>query len=95
MYDETKKAIKKAFKIGKLIFGIGPEKYNILFEATNNVKCPSHKELKHYIDEGLCFEDALVMELKKRYIEAARQAGFNKKYGLAMLEYAAMMEEVK
>jgi hypothetical protein len=27
MYDETKKAVEKAFQIGKVIFGLGKERY--------------------------------------------------------------------
>lgn len=94
MYEETKKAIKKAFEIGKLIFSLKQEKYNLLLKETSKIKCPSRGELNSYIEEGICFDDALIMELKNRYIKAARKVGLSDRYGIAMLEYAAMMEEV-
>jgi hypothetical protein len=40
-------------------------------------------------------EDALILELKRRYKSAAISSGFTEKQGLAMLEYAAMLEELK
>lgn len=95
MYDETKKAVKKAFQIGKIIFSLGPEQYSKLLSAVSSVRHPTKKELKSYLDDGLCLEDALITELKERYKSAARRAGFTGKQGLAMLEYAAMLEELK
>ena len=95
MYDETKKAVAKAFKIGKIIFGLGSDKYNILLKATNAVRYPTKDELKSYFAEGLCLEDALIEELKSRYKRAAIRAGFNEEHGIAMLEYAAMLEDLK
>jgi hypothetical protein len=95
MYEETKKAVRKAFQIGKIVFGLGSERYSQLLKAVSSVRHPSNKELKPYMEEGLCLEDALITELKQRYKEAALRAGFTEKQGLAMLEYAAMMEELK
>ena len=95
MYEETKKAVRKAFQIGKIIFSLGPEKYSILLKTVASVRHPSTKELQSYLDDGVCLEDALIMELKTRYKTAALRAGFTERQGLAMLEYAAMLEELK
>jgi hypothetical protein len=95
MYDETKKAVEKAFQIGKVIFGLGKERYGQLLKAVSSVRHPSNKDLKPYLNDGLCLEDALIVELKRRYKSAALQAGFTERQGLAMLEYAAMLEELK
>lgn len=95
MDDETKKAVKKAFEIGKVIFGLGSKKYRRLLSATDMVHYPTNEELKAYFDEGLCLEDALITELKSRYKRAAVQAGFSEEHGIAMLEYAAMLEDLK
>lgn len=95
MNRETKEAIKKAFAISKTIFGLGPEKYKQLYKATSSVKVPTERELKHYLDDGLCLEDAFIAELKLRYKSAAVHSGFTERQGLAMLEYAAMLEDLK
>jgi hypothetical protein len=95
MYNETKLAVKKAFEIGKVIFGLGPEKYAKLVKAVSKVRFPSDKELKKYMIEGLCLEDAKGLELKKRYEQAAIDAGFTKKQGFTMLKYAAILKEIE
>jgi len=95
MYDETKRAVKKAFQVGKIIFTLGEERYNQLLRAVSSVRHPTQKELKPYLDDGLCLEDALITELKRRYMAAATHSGFTKRQGLAVLEYAAMLEELK
>lgn len=95
MYDETKKAVEKAFKIGKIIFSLGPDRYNQLLKVTQSIRFPTNKDLTPYLKDGFCLEDALITELKRRYMEIAERAGFTKKQGLAMLEYAAMLEELK
>lgn len=95
MYEETKKAVAKAFQIGKIIFSLGAERYGRLLKAVSSVRHPTKKELKSYMDDGLCLEDAMIMELKHRYKSAALGAGFTERQGLAMLEYAAMLEELK
>ena len=95
MYEETKKAIKKVLQVSKIIFTLGEDKYNKLLKAVGSIKHPTQKELKPYLDDGLCLEDALITELKYRYMTAAVEAGFTKRQGLAVLEYAAILEELK
>jgi hypothetical protein len=95
MYNETKLAVKKAFEIAKIIFGLGPERYAKLVKAVSSVRFPTDRELKDYLVEGLCLEDAKGLELKKRYERAAVDAGFTRKQGFAMLKYAAMLKEIE
>lgn len=95
MYDETKIAIKKAFSIGKIIFSLGGKKYSVLLEAVSNIKPPTKDDLSSYLLDGKSLEDALIMEIRDRYKRAAIAAGFSEKHGIAMLEYAALLEELK
>ena len=94
MFDETKTAVIKAFEIGRILFKMGSKKYNELLEATIKIRPPTMDELEVYIDDGMEMEDAMIEALKKLYVEAALGAGFTEQQGLAMLSYAAMMEEV-
>jgi len=95
MYNETKITVRKAFEIAKIIFGLGPEKYSQLLKAISRVSFPEDKDLKEYLADGLCPEDAMGLELKHRYEKAAVTAGFTKKQGFAMLQYAAMLKEIE
>jgi len=95
MYYETKIAVRKAFALGRMLFGLGKEKYEELFAATSRVKPPTQDELQPYIEHGYSLEDAMIAELEDRYKRAAVTAGFPEKYGLAMLKYAAMEQELE
>ena len=95
MYDETKLAVKKAFEIGKTIFSLGGEKYSVLLKAVSGIHPPTKKDLTLHLINGSSFEDALIMEIRDRYKRAAIAAGFSEKHGIAMLEYAALLEELK
>jgi len=95
MYYETKIAVRKAFALGRMLFGLGREKYERLYAATSKVKPPTQDELLPYTERGFSLEDAMIAELSERYKAAAIAAGFPEKYGLAMLEYAAMEQELK
>lgn len=94
MYEETKIAVKKAFEVGRILFSLGIEKYNKLLEITKKIKAPSLEELNKYVESGLSVEDAFIFVLKDRYKKAAVSAGFTERQGLAMLDYAAMLEEM-
>lgn len=95
MYNETKLAVRKAFDIGKRLFFMGYENYLKLLEATSKVAEPTDKEMASYIEDGLTKEDAIIALLREKYREAAVKAGFTEDQGLAMLEYAALLEEIK
>jgi len=95
MYNETKVAVRKAFEVGKLLFSIGGKKYMTLLNATSKIKPPIKEELEQYLKEGASLEDAIIKEMKKRYKDAALSAGFEAKHGVAMLEYAALLEEIR
>jgi hypothetical protein len=95
MYNETKLAVKKAFDISKRLFFMGYENYLKLLETTSKVAMPTEKEVASYVEDGLPAEDAQIAALKEKYKQAAVEAGFTEDQGLAMLEYAAMLEEMK
>lgn len=91
MYSETKKAVKKAFEIGQIIFGLGKTKYTELLNITNKISAPTIRELEQY---DCPMEEAIVIELKKRYTNAAKSVGLTEKEGMAMLEYAVFIQEL-
>lgn len=95
MYHETKIAVRKALILGRMLFGLGQERYGLLLAATSNIRPPTQDELQLYIERGYSMEDAMIAELQDRYRNAAVAAGFAENYGLAMLEYAAMEQELK
>ena len=94
MYEETKIAIKKAFEIGRELFLMGAQKYTELLAATSRVRPPTIQETNVYVEDGMSLEEAIIEILRERYIQAAQDAGFTEDQGLAMLEYAAMLEEM-
>jgi hypothetical protein len=94
LYDETKKAVKKAFEIGRVLFSLGTEKYTILLKALSLIRPPIKSELDDYINDGMSLEEAIITEMKKRYKQAAVNSGFQERHGLAMLEYAALLDEM-
>ena len=94
MYNETKNALKKAFEISKKLFFIGPKKYSILLNATSSIRSPSKEELEEHTSKGKELEEAMEIVLKEKYGRAAIGAGFTRSQGIAMLEYAAMLEEI-
>ncbi len=94
MYNETKKAIKKAFEVSKILFSLGP-KYNELIKATSSIVCPSEEEVKHLISDNMTKEEAIISELKRIYKQKAIQIGLDEKHGEALLDYISLLEESK
>lgn len=95
MYNETKIALRKAFEVSRTLFFMGPRKYSVLLNATSSIKPPSKKELEEYMCKGRSLEEAMEIVLKEKYRRASVSAGFTEEQGIAMLEYAAMLEEIK
>jgi hypothetical protein len=93
MFYETKIAVKKAFTLSKMLFGLGQGKYEELLAIATAIKQPTLEELLPYVESGYSREDAIVIELQTRYKKAAILAGLPEEYGLAMLEYAALERE--
>jgi hypothetical protein len=89
MYDETKKAIIKAFDIGRVLFSLGND-YNKLLNATKEIKAPLIEELE--ISGSI--EDAIFNELKNRYVKTALKIGLKEKHGIAMFEYAILLKAI-
>jgi len=95
MYIETKMLLKKAFQISKILFFMGPEKYTELLRITKSIRPPTREEINKHIENGLLLEDAIKISLTDRYKSAAKSNGFTEEQGVAMLEYAAILEELK
>lgn len=93
MYNETKDAIKKAFKIGYILFSMG-DKYKKLLEIVDKIRPPSMEEINENYREGINIEEIIVDLLKEKYKSAAISAGFTEEQGLAMLEYVSILEEL-
>lgn len=94
MYEETKRALKKAFEVCNLLYSLG-SKYNDLLSATKKIKTPTPEEVKYLISDTIDLEKAIVIELKERYKKAAKEVGLEEKYGLAVIDYIALLEELK
>lgn len=95
MYLETKELLKKSFKISKILFFMGPLRYNKLLELTSRIKPPFRNEVMSYVEEGLLLEEAIRLLLIEKYKEVAVNNGFTENQGIAMLEYALLLEEIK
>lgn len=92
MYNETKEALKRAFSLSKILFGMGKENYNKLLNATSTITLPTEEELKRY--EGFNKESAIIIDLQEKFKRVALANGFTEKQGLAMLEYASILREM-
>ena len=95
MTEDTKTAVKKAFNIGKIIFSLSIERYNKLLKLIEMVNFPTNEELNHNLKDNLTSEDVLILELKNRCANIAKANGFDGEQGIAMLEYAAILEDCK
>ena len=93
MYGETKRALKKAFEICNLLYSLG-DKYNELKKQTEKINCPTEKEIKHLISNSVDLKQATAIELRERYKQAAININLNEKYGIALLEYISLLEEM-
>lgn len=94
MYYETKRAIKKAFEIGRLLFSMGKENYNRLLHYTSKIQYPTKEEVE-MLNKNIPIEEAAIEVLKDRYKHAAKAAGFDEEYGMAMLQYVALLEAMR
>lgn len=94
MYNETKLAVEKAFDVAKRLFFMGYDNYMKLLEAVSK-QYPTEKEVADYMEDGLSADDAKIAILKHKYTRAAVEAGFTEDQGLAMLEYASMLKDIR
>lgn len=95
MYDETKRAVRRALDIGKTLFGLGSERYAKLVEVTRNIVPPTKEEIQELKEQGLSFSEAVETWFRKSYSTAAIKAGFTEEQGLAMLAYAALLKDLE
>ncbi len=85
MNSSTKKAVLKAFKIGKILFSLNIDKYNSFIKAV---------EIRMNDFSSIGSDDDLIEKIKSIYISAARSIGLTEKEGIALLEYTAMMKDI-
>lgn len=95
MTNEEKQVVSKTIQLAKLLFGNGPEEYKRLLDATKDIRFPENHEVSGLIENGYNLDEALIYELKERYKRRAAENGFTEKHGLAVLEYASLLEELK
>ncbi len=107
MYPETKEAVRRAIQVCQTLWTLTPEEYEQLLLATDAIKLPKREEIvarlkERFRDEMIVEEEfdqlvdaELLEELKTRYSCAATNCGFEEGYGLAMLEYAAILSDLE
>lgn len=95
MYDETRRAVRRALDIGKILFGLGQERYEQLVNITKDIPPPTKEEIQVLKDQGLSLNEAIEGWFQKAYSSAAVEAGFEERHGLAMLAYAALLKDME
>ena len=95
MYNETRRAVRRAFDIGKVIFSLSEEDFENLVDATNKIPPPTKEQLHSLMSKDISFEDAVGVWLRKAYAQAAFGIGLKEEHGLAMLAYAALLKELE
>lgn len=94
MYDETKFAVRKAIEVCRILYSMGPKKYNELLSLTAKIQPPTIKEIEIYLEKGIDYEDAVIEILKEKYKQVAVSHSYTEEQGVAMLEYAALLGEL-
>jgi hypothetical protein len=105
MYPETRRAVRRVLRICDILWSLDEREYADLLCATDAVEMPDRQEAVKKASEILgenpdpgelskTADDLILKELRGRYVEAARQAGFGSEHGLAMLEYATMLMDL-
>lgn len=95
MYEETKKAVRKAFELAKLLYSIDYNLYIKLYEQALKIPMPTEEEVISMVSEKIPIEKAITIELRNRYKQVAINLGLNEKYGIAFLEYIALHKEME
>jgi len=109
MWPETKEAVRRAFWICEMLWGLPDDKYGRLLKETGAVKFPTKTEVRQAVIDDLAekslnleleevqvlIEDRIIAELKSSYAAAGESAGLTADHGLAMLEYVALLKELE
>lgn len=94
MYEETKHAVRQAFRVGEVLFSMGQKNFNRLVLATKKITPPTKEQLAA-VSKKLPESEAIAEYFRREYAAAAVAAGFTEAQGLAMLTYAAMLQEIE
>jgi hypothetical protein len=92
--DETKKAIQKTLSIGKVLFSMKPKDFGKLVKGAEELSFPTERDLDIYLQNGYSIEDAVILEMRKRYANLAVSHGYTKKHGEALLEYVSIIKDM-
>lgn len=106
MYPETKRAVRRVLKICDILWSLDEDDYMELLLATDAVELPDREAMTKTAAAALeeeadpeelsrATDDLILKELKRRYAEAAEEAGFDREHGLAMLEYATLLMDLE
>lgn len=95
MFDETRRAVRRALDLGKVLFSLGPERFERLVITTRKINPPCKEDIDKFIQRGMSFEDAVAAWFVEAYSNAAVNAGFTKEQGRAMLAYAALLKDLE
>jgi hypothetical protein len=95
MFDETRRSIRRALDLGKILFSLGPERFERLVSATSKIKSPTKEDLDNLMKSGISLEEAVGTWFMEAYSNAAMADGFTKEQGKAMLSYAAMLKDLE
>ncbi len=95
MFDETRRVVRRAIDLGKVLFSLGPERFERLVVATRQVMLPHREEIDKLTQSGMSFEEAVAAWFMEAYSNAAVSAGFTKEQGRAMLAYAALLKDLE
>lgn len=100
-----KRAVRRVLSICETLWQLPADEYRRLLAATDAVDMPSRTEAEARAAAAMAedageeavrcaADDIMLEELKRRYAEAAEKAGFERRHGLAMLEYATMLMDI-
>lgn len=92
--DETRRAVRKALDLGKVLFSLGSERFERLVVATQQIKSPSKEEINKLIQSGMSLEEAISSWFFEVYANVATAEGFTREQGKAMLSYAALLKDL-
>lgn len=106
MYPETKRAVRRVLNVCEILWSLPSDEYQCLLAATDAIELPDRSSIVKRAETALgdgadadevarTADDMLLKELKRRYASAAESAGFRREHGLAMLEYATILMDIK
>jgi len=106
MYQETKDAVRRTLRVCRLLWSLDQDDYDGLMRDTCELTLPDRNQVAVRLRERLkdemiseeefaqLVEGEILEEIKTMYSNAALERGLHADYGLAVLEYAAIMKDL-